>query len=234
MSDPITAGAILKVASTGSSVARMVLSIATGFKNYKEKKETEWWESVVRNFQAQSNKLSQEEVESRLHDLAARENALKAMSLSWRYLLESVDDSVLPALACITAEYLASEQLPDAFYRGVCRTLSDLSHKEFVDLQQLCTELVGVCKPMEDNCIALKQICIRRESETGNLEARGVGENGAPTTAQNKPWVESYGRLLKVLETYGIGSSSPAWGGSLTSLTPETLRHLDKIINPQW
>lgn len=231
MSDPITAGAIFKVASTGSSLAKMALSIATGFKSYKEKKENEWWESVVRNFQAQSIAMSQEEVEHRLHDLATRENALKAMSLSWRYLLESVDDSVLPALASITAEYLAFDKLPDAFYRGVCRTLSDLSHKEFMDLKQLCTGLVGICNTMEATCASLKQISIRPDNQ-GKLEARGVGENGSPTPAQHTPWVDSYGRLLQMLDTYGIGSHSAGWGGSHTSLAPEALRHLDKIVNP--
>lgn len=232
MSDPVTAGAIIKVASTGGSIAKMAVSIATGFSEYKAKKEKEWWESVVSNFQGRSVGETEAEVERRLHDLATRENALKAMSLSWRYLLESVDDSVLPALAAITAEYLALDKLPDAFYRDVCRTLSDLSYLEFMDLKQLCTGLVGILSKLEERGISVQQFSIRRDNESGMIEARAVGGSGAPTTAERMPWVDSYGRLLQMLNSYGIGHPSTGWGGQLLSFLPETLRHLDKMINP--
>jgi hypothetical protein len=61
---------------------------------------------------------------------------------SIRAALESLSEAVLPALAVLMREYQRTGKEPDAYFRGVCRVLQELTADEYADLGRMFHEIV--------------------------------------------------------------------------------------------
>lgn len=141
--------AFIEAFKTAKSVYSTATFLNAQLEKYKDEKTQEFFNAIIKNFR--DGALSMEEFEDMLNrclnsSLEKRDRLLKLLLFSYRSLLDSVDDRVLPALARLTALYLeklSDENLlhaqvaVDSFYRGSCRLLSDLSGDEFEELKLL-------------------------------------------------------------------------------------------------
>lgn len=231
MADPVTAGAIVKVASTGFSIAKIARTLREQYIQHLAAKEEEFWQKIVSMYQAREPGVTEAEIEHRLHKLDKRENFLKAIMQSYRSLMESLDDSILPPLATITAEYLALGRAPDGFYRGTCRLLADLSFEEFESLKQIISSAVGALDQIVEGYGAVTEIGIGENLSDGKLKIDAVSLSGKPTTAIFISTVRQYTRLLQLLNVNGLAQNVSVWGGQQARINAQVLRKLDEVLN---
>lgn len=91
------------------------------------------WEKIVAN----SASKSEEEIANEINLHADEPYIYETIVQSVQKLLEAADDSVVPSLGVLAAEYLREEKRPDSFFRGLSQLLCDLSNEEFTDFQEL-------------------------------------------------------------------------------------------------
>lgn len=231
MPDPITALAAGSKALSIASKAEKGISFARKlYVEYLEKKQQEWWDCVVRMYEGRHIEETKDDIESRLHDLDSRDRALKVISHSHKSLMDAIDDSVLPALAAITAEYIALDRGPDGFYRGVCRTLCDLSFEEFEDLKKLTISVENVIDDLEREYGSIAAIGLKFGGEIEGIKADGISENGKPTSSRTISQVGHFMRLMHLIRSNGLGSEYQLWGGQLIQIRSVDLRHLGRLI----
>lgn len=116
---------------------------------YREDKNRDFFNELLRSYRdgACSPEEFEETIDAQISSMKSRDSFMRILSFSYKTLLDSVDDRVIPALARLTAEYMEKvsnhddshfKAPVDAFFRGSCRLLSDITGDEFIELQKLC------------------------------------------------------------------------------------------------
>jgi hypothetical protein len=179
-----------------------------------------WWERMAHAF---SGEDLQGFVRDRLENDPAARNALFE---SLRNLSNALDDSVVPALADLTAEYLREHKPADAFFRGVQRVLSDLTAGEFESLRDLMVAVAAI--PVSKRTITLSQ--------------HGDPKLVHYSTSHRREPIGSFGphtqRIFHLLKVNGLGADFQ--GGSFgaqpgpksIALALETIRRLSTLLAP--
>lgn len=145
---------------------KLYQTITNGLENYHKLKASELISEVLKNYRdgaIENDQALLAEFEKLLdRDLQEREQLLKIFSFSYRTLLDAVDERILPSLAKLTAKYLEkidpkfSKPLTpsdlhitrgvDGFFRGTCRTLTDLTYEEYQCLVGMIREVASLIK----------------------------------------------------------------------------------------
>jgi hypothetical protein len=131
-----TPAAIVASAMVGA-LPQSLVSIIGIARRWKEGDAAKWWHQVL--YSPLPDGVTPEEIAGRIDarqdEPCVRETILRSI----RTLLDCVDSCVVTPLALLAREYLREGQIPDDFFRGVSRVLSDVSAAEFADLQVLCS-----------------------------------------------------------------------------------------------
>lgn len=137
------------IISTGKAAITLGQYMNRKLTEYQDEKGREYFNAILENYRNGSCSAEDFEqiIEEKLQSsIESRDAFIKLLTFSYRSLLDSVDDRVLPALARLTAGYmekLTAGNIPhvtgavDPFFRGMCRTLSDLTGDQYFELQKL-------------------------------------------------------------------------------------------------
>jgi hypothetical protein len=116
--------------AAGGGIAGMAL-------NWLATRRRRRWERWIDGYVNAAPPIDLDEVEAHLHakgdDPVVQEVVLEGV----RAIDEALADVVVPALARLTRQYVADGRSADGFFRGVRRTLSDLTNEEFAALVSL-------------------------------------------------------------------------------------------------
>ena len=142
---------VLGAAKAISLVYRVYSSLESALVKHEQAKMEEWLEAIMAAYRngTSSHEEFEREIDDRINgDIKSRDATLKILKQSYRALLDSVDDRILPSLAKLTAMYLEKIGADtihivapvDYFFRRTCRLLMDLSYQDYQFLQRLIIE----------------------------------------------------------------------------------------------
>ena len=210
MPDPITLTTVAKAGITATKAFRV---IREQYDNYLARRYNDWWEKIIQQYQIHAHSESEQDVEQRLHNLGERDSSLRVLSQSTKYLLESIDDSVLPPLAMLTAEYLATDKNPDRFFRGMCRSLSDM---DFTDLQGLRTLLSSIftgSKELGEEVGEITRVKVLRDEQTEKVKATFIFERLQRTHELTLSDITPFDNITSIITRHGLASIPNIFGG---------------------
>lgn len=223
MSDPVTIASLAKL-KDGIDLVEMLSKL---YHNYRNNKEKEWWEAVGRFYQGRSIGETREDIETRLHNLDSRERALKVILQSYRSLMDSIDDSVLPALAAITANYLSKDKQPDFFFRGICRMLGDMSHGEYVTLKEIVSDaLQRIEQHSADNEITKIQWWLNTAHDVLRVQLISSDK----TDENCRGVFENYERVMYLLYHNNLVERPTIFGGTAFMMHVPIMRNLNAFL----
>lgn len=176
---------------------------------------------------------SADDVTQRFHAALLDESAQTAIRDALRALENVIDPSVLPALGALTREYTEGSRRVDDFFRGVARTLQELSADEFVSLQVLTTAIAA--HPRAAPHLDLN--VMPPHDGTGEQIAflKEGCSSGEPGAWEYIPGVANPRRLVHLLLTNGIAAYSDTIGpgASMTVAKMKAARIAKLISVPQ-
>lgn len=95
----------------------------------------------------------EERLKADLQDQTAQLNA--TMYATFRNMMDAVDERVIPLLGLLAARYTYNKKAPDRFFRGVGRTLAELTYDEVGELKKVCFHVAKVEHPTYQDRVIL-------------------------------------------------------------------------------
>jgi hypothetical protein len=167
-----------------------------------------------------------EDIEARLHaELLTDPHLAQTVWSAVRAVLEVLDDSVVPTLGALAAEYREQKKPADSFFRGVAGILAGLSADEFVALK----ELVAACDRFEKDG---DPRIVHANPDTGKLMIPD-GNSGWDEVGQVSPHTEALFRLLKaqgLAAEAAAGSFGEQSGPDYLCIRRDTVLRLMRIL----
>lgn len=205
--------------AAGGTAGNALLAYATT--RLAERRERRWGRWIEAYIRADPS-VDEAEVEAHLHakgdDPLVQEVVLEGV----RAIDEALVDIVVPALARLTRQYVTTGRQADGFFRGVRRTLTDLTSEEYA-------ALLGLLQRLEALDVATSQPDV-------HLHYRATAEQPIPQLHYMRPYSEEerkrrstfneavpmgqldhFLRLFHLLKTNGLGrdsSTSGKFGGA--------------------
>lgn len=223
--DPISTGAVVGALSNTKKAVEVFQKLQNAYENYREGHERQWWNKVLEKYPGSNPEEVAAEVESRFHKLETREGALKAVWHSYKTFMESVDDCVLPALASLTANYLALSKQPDFFFRGVCRILCEVNHREYESLKAILLDAVVRLKQYGAPVTKIKWWY---DTANDSLKISLLLPN-APKV-ETRPVFENYERVMYLMDHNGLAERPPTVGGVSFAINVPLLNELYAVV----
>lgn len=228
---------VMPVANGILSIAKAVKFVDQTVRDYQFEASQKLVTEVMSNFRnGTMNEKEQEEEFQKLFELPLerRTEVIKIWNLSYKTLLESVDEQMLIALGRLTSVYLEKMTLKrgqevkdtdvhlatalDGFFRSACRLLMDLTFDEYCSLKFLISSINRrIMNPDYDEYEMLKVMALNEELVLVNY-SRSKNEN-KDSFDQLEGDLACALRVFSLLKAHALASEGPA-GGFGTSSGP--------------